>query len=140
MYCRLALIVTHSTAIICHSKGLSLNRSPAPDVINRGQGSGLMAGGVGYGGTLGSMAGVQCIMGNGHSHMRTPPVDRHTHTGENITCPQLRWRAVNIREWHHDRSVPGYTHHICAPLKMVWMGILELVWMSYHEINYYNRL
>ena len=36
---------------------------------------------------------VQCIMGNGY--MGTlPSVDRQTHTSENITFPQLRWRAL----------------------------------------------
>ena len=36
---------------------------------------------------------VQCIMGNGH--MGTPPwTHTHKHTCENITFPQLRWRAV----------------------------------------------
>ena len=46
-----------------------------------------------YGGR-GSLYGgdVQCIMGN--YHIGSPSVNRQTHTTENITFPQLRWRAV----------------------------------------------
>ena len=41
---------------------------------------------------------VQCAIGNGH--MRTPHVDRQTHTCKNITFPQLCWRAVkNSEPW-----------------------------------------
>ena len=35
----------------------------------------------------------QCIMGNGHMG---PPLNKMTHTIENITFPQLRWRAVKM--------------------------------------------
>ena len=43
---------------------------------------------------LGSLCGeVQCIMGNGQMGP-PPPVNRQTHTTENITFVQLRWRAV----------------------------------------------
>ena len=35
----------------------------------------------------------------GNDHMGIPPVDRQTHTCENITFLQLRWRVVNIRYW-----------------------------------------
>ena len=46
-------------------------------------------------GQAGVYSKFQCIMGNGHMG---PPVDRHTHTGENITFPQLRWRVVVISD------------------------------------------
>ena len=36
---------------------------------------------------------VECIMGNGHM---VTPVDRQTHIRENITFPQLHWRAVQM--------------------------------------------
>ena len=50
-----------------------------------------MSGGPGLG--LGVRYGeVQCIMDNGH--MGPLPPCRQTDTTENITFPQLRWRAV----------------------------------------------
>ena len=38
---------------------------------------------------------VQRIMGNGP--MRTPAMDRQTHTCENITLLQLRWRELKMK-------------------------------------------
>ena len=44
----------------------------------------------------GSLYGeVQCVMCNGHMG---PPVNRQTHTTENITFPQFRWRTVKMFE------------------------------------------
>ena len=60
----------------------------------------------------------QCIMGN--SHIGTPPpVDRQRHTSENITFPQLHWRAGT----NYELSV-GVVRTVSVILK-VWSKALS---------------
>ena len=66
-------------------------------------------------------------MGNGH--MGPPhPVNRETHTNENITFPQLRWRIRSMescKQWH--TVVNGY------PFTFLWFrtGITGLPGLKY---------
>ena len=50
---------------------------------------------LGEGTEAGGVSEIQCIMDNSHMGTLPDPVNRQ-HTIENITVPQLRWRAVNI--------------------------------------------
>ena len=57
----------------------------------------LYPGGLTWGG--GSLYGkVQCIVGNGHGILPPPNCEQADMT-ENITFPQLRWKAV-IKHWY----------------------------------------
>ena len=47
-------------------------------------------------------------MGNGHTYPH--PVDRQTHNCENITFPQLRWRAVIIEKLEIKPGSESYVH------------------------------
>ena len=47
----------------------------------------------------GSLYGeLQCITGNGHMGTDVPSRQTHTHTTENITFPQFRWRPLKTKQ------------------------------------------
>ena len=76
-------------------------------------------GNVWYPGWTDLYSEVQCIMGNGHIWGAPPLTEWRTDTTENITFPQHRWRAVNIKAKYLKREYPART--VCQ----MWSNLLK---------------